>query len=411
MAYTARCADMYAVYDQSRCARLRSMTDVDNGGSRVAQLRKTRGLTQAALARRAGISVSLLSKIEVGDRTLTPAIAVAIARALRISLDTLHGKIEVTEDQSGLLKDLRTAVRRYDIPDQTSVPEPARLRAEVDQAIALMGQADMAGLLRLLPGMLTRATTYAHAADNPPGWALLAEAYHVTYWLASQHLWMDLVEIAPIRQAWAAAQQPLPTVAATVQRAGAFRNCGDFASGLAVVEQGIIAAETALTGPEKTFATGRLHLTGMTLAGRLGERAQTQRHMHAAQTAAEQFPHDLRLQAMLFGPARTTTDILATEGDLGRPRNVIRISEELFRTDTGLPANRICSSHISTARAHLDLGDRDNAQTSLVRAWHTAPQRAKTDPMSLEVLRVLVSLHQRSNPQLVTLAKQAGLTV
>ncbi|MGH3695270.1 MAG: transcriptional regulator, partial [Pseudonocardiaceae bacterium] len=59
----------------------------------------------------------------------------------------------------------------------------------------------------------------------------------------------------------------------------------------------------------------------------------------------------------------------------------------------------------------LDLGHRDNAETSLLRAWHTAPQRAKTDPTSLEVLRVLISLHQRSNPQLVKLAKQAGLTV
>ncbi|MGH3695280.1 MAG: helix-turn-helix domain-containing protein, partial [Pseudonocardiaceae bacterium] len=234
-------------------------TSTAEGGARVAQLRKTRDLTQAALARRAGISVGLLSKIEVGDRTLTPTVAVAIARALRI---------------------------------------------------------------------------------------------------------------APIHQAWAAAQQPLPTAAATANRAGAFLQRGDFAGGLAVVDQGIIAAATALSGPEKTFATGRLHLTGMTLAGRLGERAQTQQHMHAAQTAAEQFPHDLRLQAMLFGPARTTTDVLATEGDLGRPRNVIRLSEELFRTDTGLPANRICSTHISTARAHLDLGHRDNAETSLLRAWH-----------------------------------------
>ncbi|MGH3695274.1 MAG: helix-turn-helix domain-containing protein, partial [Pseudonocardiaceae bacterium] len=340
------------------------------GGARVAQLRKTRDLTQAALARRAGISVSLLSKIEVGDRTLTLGVAAAIARALRISLDALHEEIEIAEDQSELLKDLRSAVRRYDIPDQAALPEPARLRAEVNQAIALMGQADMAGLLRILPDLLPQATTYAHAAGNPPGWALLAEAYYLTYWLAAQHRWMDLVEIAPIRQAWAAAQQPLPTAAATLHRASAFRNCGDFDGGLAVVDRGIIAAETALTGPEKTFATGTLHLCGMTLAGRLGERAQAQRHMHAAQTAAEQFPHDLRIQAMLFGPAHTTTNVLATEADLGRPRNVIRLSEELFRTDTGLPANRICSTHISTARAHLDLGHRDNAETSLLRAWH-----------------------------------------
>lgn len=59
------------------------------GGTRVAELRKVRGITQAALARRAGISVSLLSKIEIGDRTLTPGIAAAIARTLRMSLGAL----------------------------------------------------------------------------------------------------------------------------------------------------------------------------------------------------------------------------------------------------------------------------------------------------------------------------------
>ncbi|MGH3923069.1 MAG: hypothetical protein ACRDS9_01930 [Pseudonocardiaceae bacterium] len=61
-------------------------------------------------------------------------------------------------------------------------------------------------------------------------------------------------------------------------------------------------------------------------------------------------------------------------------------------------------------RAQLDLGDRDGAQTSLVQAWDIAPQMAKVHPMSREVLRVLISLHRRSNPQLVKLAKQAGLT-
>ncbi len=113
--------------------------------------------------------MSLLSKIEVGDRALTPTIATAIARALRISLDGLYGQAEVAADQSKL-EDLRTAIRRYDIPDQTPVPHPAQLRVEVDQAINLRDRADLAGLLRTLPGLLTRVSTYAHAVASPEGW-------------------------------------------------------------------------------------------------------------------------------------------------------------------------------------------------------------------------------------------------
>lgn len=140
------------------------MDTAGNGGSRVAELRKARALTQASLARRAGVSVSLLSKIEVGDRTLTPAVAAAVARALQMSLGALYREAEVSEDQGVLLHDLRAAVRRYDIPDQAPVLGPAQLRGDLSQAIMLREQTDLAGLLRMLPGLLTQATTYAHAA-------------------------------------------------------------------------------------------------------------------------------------------------------------------------------------------------------------------------------------------------------
>jgi hypothetical protein len=103
--------------------------------------------------------LSLLSKIEIGDRALTPGVAAALARALQISLGALYGEAEIAEDQGVLLKDLRTAIRRYDIPDQGPLPDPTQLRVDLDRAITLREQADLAGLLRMLPSLLTRATT------------------------------------------------------------------------------------------------------------------------------------------------------------------------------------------------------------------------------------------------------------
>jgi transcriptional regulator with XRE-family HTH domain len=382
------------------------------GGARVAELRKERGVTQAVLARRAGISVRLLSKIEIGDRMLTLSIAAAIARALQISLGAVYGEAEISTDQSTLLESLRTAVRRYDIPDQGPVPDPAQLRAELNQAITLREHADLAGLLGMLPELLTQATTHAHAAESPLGWALLADVYSVAYHLAARHRWMDLVEILPTRQAWAADQQPdlLVSALAARSRAGAFLNYGDFEGGLTVVDRAIVVADAALTGQEKAFATGALHLRGMDLAGLLGDRNEAQRHINAAWTATEEFLIDAQIHDQRFGPANIAARVLATEGELGRPREVIRLADELTSKDTGLPPTRIVDIHTSTARAHLDLGDRSSAQTSLLQAFTVAPQKAKVHPMSLEVLRVLISLHRRSNPQLAQLAKRAGLT-
>jgi hypothetical protein len=160
-------------------------------------------------------------------------------------------------------------------------------------------------------------------------------------------------------------------------RAGTFLNCGDFDSGLTVIDRATVAAEEALTGPDKACATGTLHLRGMTLAGRLRDRAEAQRHIHAAWSAAEEFPNDLQIHNQIFCPANTATHVLATQGDLGRPRDVIRLAEELASNDTGLPPTRIGPVHINTARARLDLGDRNGTQTSLGQAWSCpAPQRS-----------------------------------
>jgi transcriptional regulator with XRE-family HTH domain len=386
-------------------------TATSAGGERVAQLRKAHDLTQVALARNANISLSLLSKVEIGDRTLTPDVAAAIARAMQISLGALYGEASGA-GQNVLAGALRTAVRRYDIPDQALLLELGEVSGQVDTALALKSQTNMTALLRLLPGLLTRATTYAHAAPSRQAWALLADVYSVVYWLAARYRWMDLVEIAPVRQAWVASQQPNPLVGAIAarDRAGTFLNCGDFDGGLAVVDRAIVTADSALSGPEKAFALGILHLRGMTLAGRRADRAEAQRHIHQAWVAAAEFPSDLALHNQDFGPANTATHVLATEGDLGRPNEVIRLAEELFTRDTGLPPTRLVDAYISTARAQLDVGDRDGAESSLVRAWDVAPQKAKTHPMSNEVLRVLLSLNRRSKPKLVQLARRAGFT-
>ncbi len=100
--------------------------------------------------------------------------------------------------------------------------------------------------------------------------------------------------------------------------------------------RGRLRAETALTGPEKSFATGTLHLRGMTLAGRQGDQIEAERHIHAAWTAAGEFPHDLQIHNQIFGPANTATHVLATKGDLDRPHDVVRLAEQLSSNDAQL---------------------------------------------------------------------------
>ncbi|MHC5909386.1 helix-turn-helix domain-containing protein, partial [Streptomyces sp. S6] len=99
---------------------------VPGPGSNVAKRRKEHRLSQVALARKSGVSVSLLSKIEVGDRALTQGVGAAIARAMNLTLDELMGS--APEEN---LNELNFVIRRFDIPGLP--PEhPETLQQEID---------------------------------------------------------------------------------------------------------------------------------------------------------------------------------------------------------------------------------------------------------------------------------------
>ncbi|WP_159029872.1 hypothetical protein [Streptomyces marincola] len=113
---------------------------------------------------------------------------------------------------------------------------------------------------------------------------------------------------------------------------------------------------------------------------------------------------------MTFGPGNVVLHELATHIELERPRRAVAMVDDLTGVSLpGLAPTSIGHLHIDAARAHLAAGDRDEALQSLLRAREAAPQMARIHPMAREVLRVLVSLHRRSKPELAILAKWAGL--
>jgi hypothetical protein len=92
-------------------------------------------------------------------------------------------------------------------------------------------------------------------------------------------------------------------------------------------------------------------------------------------------------------------------------RAALDATEHALRIVNELPPTRVAPLHMNIARARLALKDRDGALSDLLNAWEVAPQMARVHPTSQELLRVLVSLHQRSNPTLTKLAKRAGVAL
>ncbi|MGH3907529.1 MAG: helix-turn-helix domain-containing protein [Pseudonocardiaceae bacterium] len=127
-----------------------STHDTPGPGKNVAILRKQRDMSQVKLARAAGVSLSLLSKIEVGDRALCQGVAAALARAMGITLDEVLGKVRVEQNNEMPLNDLRSAIRRFDLPGEA--PDTAdNLNRDLADVIKLRGDANLTGVLQKLP--------------------------------------------------------------------------------------------------------------------------------------------------------------------------------------------------------------------------------------------------------------------
>lgn len=382
-------------------------------GANIAVLRKERGWNQIHTARKATISVSLLSKIEAGDRTLTPAVAAALARAFGVTLDEVLGRIPVAQEDQARLSALRAAIRDYDLPDGR--PAEEQHISALEAAKRYRDAVDVVGLKQLLPDLLRDATTHAHAANTAEAWMALAEVYSSVYWLAARHRWMDLAELAVARQRWAVEQKsnPLGEAVAARDRAGAYLNFGDVERGLTLVDRAIAKAQASLSGTDRDIAVSILNLRGMTLAGRLTDKREAkreaQRHIDSAHNANISMRGDIDVHGLTVGPQNTFTHELATRVDLGRPRDALRMTDDLPAALAGLPPTRVAPTHINYARAQLDLGDREGALENLSIAWDAAPQMARIHPMGREVFRVVSSLHRRSNAKLLKLSKLAGI--
>ncbi len=380
-------------------------------GANVKVLRVQRGWLQDHLAARAGMSKSMLGKIERGERPLTQGMGAALSNAFGITLDELLGRSPVGPGDEDRLKELRSVMRRFDLPTD----EPVRaeiLEQDLTELVRLRGDADLAAVMQRLPGLLRRAQDRAHATGLPEHWAQVTDVYSTTYWLAARHRWMTLAELAVVKQQQAAERaNPLTRAVAARDEAGTFLNGGDFAGGLAVVDHAVVEAESTLSGRARSLGLGLLHLRGMTLAGRLADKKTAQRHIEAARKAAEVVDTDVNVNGIHFGPENTATHVVATNADLNRHADALETGERYLREGPTLPATRIGPLHMNVARSKLALGDRDGAVDSLADAWKATPQMAKVHPTFQELSRVLVSLHKRSNPKVTALAKRAGIAL
>lgn len=395
------------------------MESTPAAGDNIAVLRKARGIGQTKLARLAGISLSLLSKIETGTRAATPPVVAQIAQALHVTTARIYGQPFLgPSEQADLLDDLRSAVRRHTLPREDT-PHTTDLADSLSNAARLRADTKYLELLRVLPKLLGQATATAiDAGGDATAWGQLSDLYGCAYAVAHRLGQPDLADMIVSRQMWAAQRtwNPGAEAAGAWNEAGCYQSAGQYEDGLAIVERAIGHYEQALgpasTTTESLIALGSLHLRGVVLASRHRDKGATKDHLSRAKWLAGRLPEggDFLLHNLTFGEGNTALYELASHIELEQPKQAVEMAEPML-TDPpqGLGASRIGRGYIDLSRAQLALKNYNGAEAALKGAFDTAPQMTEVHPMSREVLRVLFILHQRARPELLAMAKRTGL--
>jgi transcriptional regulator with XRE-family HTH domain len=391
--------------------------DTSPVGANIRTLRVAAGLTQPQLAARANVSVSLLGKVECGDRAATHALLAAVARALKVPGERLTGQPysdSLRDEQTHRdIDGLRDALRHYDLPADLPARSLSKLTTDVADISRLRSNANYRKLAARLPSLIEELTAAAHQANAstaPRIYELLVRVYHAAHTVLHRLGYADLAESVEHKLTRAAEHSGDPLAGGLAQwtRVQTFQSAGDYAHGLRLMETAL--ADLKINHHRPTLIiVGSLHLRSVTLASRAGDTEATHEHLTAAREMATRLgTTDQVHYGLTFGPANTTTHEVAAHVELGDSSAALTAAEG-WTPPRNMARTRRGHHYLDLARAYLVHGDRGGSLRALQQARHIAPQQTRLHPMVRETTAVLVSLHRRSNPDLTNYATWLGL--
>lgn len=395
-------------------------------GTRVAAIRKTRGWTARELARRAGVSYSLLTKVESGAAAASPAFIGAVARALRVDVPRITGQpYEEPGSRYAAMQEaialLRRTVLAYDLPASLDAPVQSvdELRRDVAAARSLTRQARYLQLCQTLPGLITElqtAVNLSDGADRPALYALLAEAYGGVSGLAHQLGYLDLraMVVDRIEQAARQSQDPLRVARTQWSRGASLLAAGAYDQGLALMERtrAELGENVGAMSEAGRSVYGSLHLRSAVLAARAGRRTEADAHLAEARAIAGRVQEGANHYGMEYGPANVAIHEVSAAIELADGTLAVGRAARVEKAGhlRALPPSRAGHYRIDVARGWLYHGDRHRALRALEAARRASPQLVRIHPMVRDTVHIIASAEPRPSEELRSFAAWLGLS-
>ncbi|MGW5377415.1 helix-turn-helix domain-containing protein [Nocardia sp. NPDC003999] len=376
-------------------------------GDRIAATRKRRHLTQPELAAAAGVSPTLIARLEQHGYDSTPRLSTVrkIAEALGTTTSTLLGTAGDAEPADDATLDLWAPVRHaLAAPPEADGDDPvtvADVRAELLRLQQLMGEHEYAAMATAIPALLRDS---ALVGDR----GLRSHALGMTGWLLVQNRqWEDGALV--LDQAIEAAPDEATAAAAVATRAwgelrqGHLMAARELAMGWADrIEPRFSRAPLAVLA-----GWGRLWLLVATIAIRDARVHEYEDALGLARSAAARIGREVLTEASTtrqFGPI--TVEHVAVEAAAlnEQPRLALALAERTPPAEFLPRAAGRLRHRLDVANAHVQLGDWDEAMGELRELAAIGPEWLPQQRYARDVVGELVTRRRTLTPEMRDLA-------
>ncbi|RBO82048.1 helix-turn-helix domain-containing protein [Nocardia puris] len=385
------------------------MQSGDSVGARIAQWRKTRGLTQHQLATAANVSRSMLAQVERGHSSASSVWIGAVARALGVDASVLNGA-EPERRELDVVPILRRTLAATDLMDPSLEPMPLdelrRVSAQVAQWRRDTQYRKIAAVLPdLVDGLLVSG-----AEHGEPAYALLTDAYRAANTVAHKLGYADLSLTATERMEWAATRSGDALLLATTHyvKAATLARIGAVPAALRLLVRSMADLEPIVDDDATAAAVySILHMRAATIAAATGDADTARTHLAEARVLARGVP-DGTVYGTPVGPANVRLYELCAEVDLGEPGRALEVARGT-RLPAGMATERQAQYWLDTARAHLLAGDPDAAISALAESRMVAPEHFRASSAVRNIITTTATQQRRASDTLRSLANAAGI--
>ncbi|WP_280194824.1 helix-turn-helix domain-containing protein [Nocardia farcinica] len=365
-------------------------------GERLRSVRKRRGLTQRELADCAGLSVSLIRKLEQGERPsarVETMRKLAVALGVRTSLlqagqtDTEHADPNTSNLWEPVRRALVTPTRADDVDDQPTV-------SGVEAAYrALMPMADAHryhDIAAVLPGLLNDAETL----DDHEGRAIRARLLSLVAWMLVQNRQFEVASLTVDRAVDTAPERGIAAAAVNVGVWSLLRQ-GDLAAAreLAVRWADDIEPRFSTATSSQLALWGRLWLYVANVGVRDNSPGATADALSLARAAAARVGREVLYDPnpnRLFGPVTVAQASAECAVIAEQPRQALSIAEGLPTAVLSPTAAGRLRHRLDIALAHTQLRQYTEAVAILREVRATAPEWLVQQRYARDILGAVV---------------------